>query len=103
MYRQSLAPVLGAAPSARGCCTDLCISVVVALSCGGQRTYGDALLRRTACASNPGPPAARSPPPPAVFEKAGIQSGALASAAVGATNVLGTVVAAGLMDKAGRK
>ncbi|EFN58991.1 hypothetical protein CHLNCDRAFT_55965 [Chlorella variabilis] len=38
-----------------------------------------------------------------VFEKAGIQSGALASAAVGATNVLGTVVAAGLMDKAGRK
>lgn len=39
----------------------------------------------------------------AVFEKAGIQSGALASAAVGATNVLGTVVAAGLMDKAGRK
>lgn len=41
--------------------------------------------------------------PLAVFEKAGIQSGALASAAVGATNVLGTVVAAGLMDKAGRK
>jgi len=40
---------------------------------------------------------------PAVFEKAGVQSGALASAAVGATNVLGTVVAAGLMDKAGRK
>lgn len=39
----------------------------------------------------------------AVFEKAGIESGALASAAVGATNVLGTVVAAGLMDKAGRK
>ncbi|KAL4437118.1 hypothetical protein ABPG75_004257 [Micractinium tetrahymenae] len=38
-----------------------------------------------------------------VFEKAGIESGALASAAVGATNVLGTVVAAGLMDKAGRK
>lgn len=43
------------------------------------------------------------PPLLAVFEKAGIQSGALASAAVGATNVLGTVVAAGLMDKAGRK
>lgn len=43
------------------------------------------------------------PPLPAVFEKAGIQSGALASAAVGATNVLGTAVAAGLMDKAGRK
>ena len=39
----------------------------------------------------------------AVFEKAGVQSGALASAAVGATNVLGTVVAAGLMDRAGRK
>ncbi|GAB4818024.1 hypothetical protein N2152v2_005070 [Parachlorella kessleri] len=38
-----------------------------------------------------------------VFERAGIQSGALASAAVGACNVLGTVVAAGLMDKAGRK
>ena len=39
----------------------------------------------------------------AVFQKAGVASGALASAAVGATNVAGTVVAAGLMDKAGRK
>jgi hypothetical protein len=38
-----------------------------------------------------------------VFAKAGVQSGALASAAVGAINVLGTVVSAGLMDKAGRK
>ncbi|KAK9796344.1 hypothetical protein WJX73_010696 [Symbiochloris irregularis] len=38
-----------------------------------------------------------------VFAKAGITSGALASAAVGAINVLGTVVAASLMDKAGRK
>lgn len=38
-----------------------------------------------------------------VFEKAGIQSGALASAAVGVVNVLGTVVATGLMDRTGRK
>ena len=35
--------------------------------------------------------------------QAGITSGALASAAVGAINVLGTVIAASLMDKAGRK
>lgn len=38
-----------------------------------------------------------------VFARAGVGSGALASAAVGVVNVLGTVVAAGLMDKAGRK
>ncbi|KXZ57026.1 hypothetical protein GPECTOR_1g927 [Gonium pectorale] len=38
-----------------------------------------------------------------VFRQAGVTSDALASAAVGATNVLGTVVAAGLMDRAGRK
>lgn len=38
-----------------------------------------------------------------VFQQAGVKSGALASAAVGALNVAGTVVAAGLMDKAGRK
>ena len=35
--------------------------------------------------------------------QAGITSGALASAAVGAINVLGTVIAASLMDRAGRK
>jgi hypothetical protein len=35
--------------------------------------------------------------------QAGIASGALASAAVGATNVLGTLVATGLIEKAGRK
>ncbi|EFJ48518.1 hypothetical protein VOLCADRAFT_104700 [Volvox carteri f. nagariensis] len=35
--------------------------------------------------------------------RAGVSSDALASAAVGATNVLGTVIAAGLMDRAGRK
>lgn len=39
----------------------------------------------------------------AVFAKAGVASGALASAAVGVVNVLGTVAAAGLMDRAGRK
>lgn len=50
-----------------------------------------------------GPRIPTSPPLTAVFEKAGVQSGALASAAVGATNVVGTAVAAGLMDKAGRK
>jgi len=38
-----------------------------------------------------------------VFAKAGVTSGALASAAVGAVNVAGTVAAAGLMEKAGRK
>lgn len=38
-----------------------------------------------------------------VFSKAGIASGALASAAVGVVNVLGTVAAAALMDRAGRK
>lgn len=38
-----------------------------------------------------------------VFAKAGVTSGALASAAVGVVNVLGTIVAGGLMDKAGRK
>ncbi|KAG2498051.1 hypothetical protein HYH03_003812 [Edaphochlamys debaryana] len=38
-----------------------------------------------------------------VFRQAGVASDTLASAAVGATNVLGTVVAAGLMDRAGRK
>jgi sugar porter (SP) family MFS transporter len=38
-----------------------------------------------------------------VFSQAGVKSGALASAAVGALNVAGTIVAAGLMDKAGRK
>lgn len=35
--------------------------------------------------------------------QAGIASGALASAAVGATNVAGTLVATGLIEKAGRK
>jgi hypothetical protein len=39
----------------------------------------------------------------AVFARAGIASGALASAAVGLVNVLGTVAAASLMDRAGRK
>lgn len=38
-----------------------------------------------------------------VFASAGITSGALASAAVGLINVFGTVGAASLMDKAGRK
>ncbi|KAK9825443.1 hypothetical protein WJX81_000012 [Elliptochloris bilobata] len=38
-----------------------------------------------------------------VFEQAGIASAALASAAVGMSNVVGTVVAASLMDRAGRK
>ena len=38
-----------------------------------------------------------------MFEKAGLASGTLASAAVGLTNVLGSVVATGLMDRAGRK
>lgn len=38
-----------------------------------------------------------------VFAKSGVASGALASAAVGAVNVVGTVLAAGLMDKTGRK
>lgn len=37
------------------------------------------------------------------FLQAGITSGALASAAVGATNVLGTLIASGLIEKAGRK
>lgn len=36
-------------------------------------------------------------------QQAGITSGALASAAVGATNVAGTLIAAGLIEKAGRK
>ena len=35
--------------------------------------------------------------------QAGITSGALASAAVGATNVLGTLIATGLIERAGRK
>lgn len=39
----------------------------------------------------------------AVFRDAGIQSDALASAAVGLINVLGTMIAASLMDKRGRK
>ncbi|KAG2436948.1 hypothetical protein HXX76_006464 [Chlamydomonas incerta] len=38
-----------------------------------------------------------------VFRQAGVTSDALASAAVGATNVLGTLVAASLMERAGRK
>lgn len=38
-----------------------------------------------------------------VFASAGISSGALASAAVGLINVIGTVGAASLMDRAGRK
>jgi MFS family permease len=38
-----------------------------------------------------------------VFKDAGVGSETLASAAVGLVNVLGTVVAASLMDKAGRK
>eukprot|EP00879_Flechtneria_rotunda_P004066 GHRR01004311.1.p1 GENE.GHRR01004311.1~~GHRR01004311.1.p1 ORF type:complete len:567 (+),score=130.75 GHRR01004311.1:244-1944(+) len=38
-----------------------------------------------------------------VFKQAGIASGALASAAVGATNVLGTLIATGLVEGAGRK
>jgi hypothetical protein len=38
-----------------------------------------------------------------VFSAAGVASGALASAAVGAVNVAGTVAAAGMMDRAGRK
>lgn len=38
-----------------------------------------------------------------VFKQAGIESGALASLAVGAVNLAGTLVAAGLMDTAGRK
>lgn len=42
-------------------------------------------------------------PLPAAPLQAGVASGTLASAAVGATNVLGTLLAAGLMDRAGRK
>jgi MFS family permease len=38
-----------------------------------------------------------------VFKQAGIASGALASAAVGATNVIGTLIATGLIEGAGRK
>ncbi|KAF5832364.1 general substrate transporter [Dunaliella salina] len=38
-----------------------------------------------------------------VFRQAGVQSDTLASAAVGVTNVLGTVVAASIIEKAGRK
>ncbi|KAG1679661.1 hypothetical protein FOA52_006178 [Chlamydomonas sp. UWO 241] len=37
-----------------------------------------------------------------VFQAAGVKSGTLASVAVGATNVLGTVIAAGIIEKAGR-
>jgi hypothetical protein len=40
---------------------------------------------------------------PARSLQAGIQSVNLASAAVGATNVLGTLIASGLIEKAGRK
>lgn len=39
----------------------------------------------------------------AVFAKAGVASGTLASAVVGVVNVLGTIFAAGLIDKTGRK
>lgn len=39
----------------------------------------------------------------AVFRQAGVTSDTLASAAVGATNVLGTLLAAGIIEKAGRK
>jgi sugar porter (SP) family MFS transporter len=39
----------------------------------------------------------------AVFAKAGVTSGTLASAVVGVVNVLGTIFAAGLIDKTGRK
>jgi sugar porter (SP) family MFS transporter len=38
-----------------------------------------------------------------IFGEAGVASGAAASALVGAVNVAGTVMAAGLMEKAGRK
>lgn len=38
-----------------------------------------------------------------VFAQAGVQSGALASAGVGATNVFGTLIAGSLVDRAGRK
>lgn len=38
-----------------------------------------------------------------VFRDAGIPSEALASASVGVVNVLGTIIAASLMDKQGRK
>ncbi|GFR40716.1 hypothetical protein Agub_g1323 [Astrephomene gubernaculifera] len=38
-----------------------------------------------------------------VFRQAGVSSDTLASAAVGATNVVGTLLAAGLMESAGRK
>ena len=38
-----------------------------------------------------------------IFSQAGVTSGAAASALVGAVNVAGTVLAAGLMEKAGRK
>jgi heterodisulfide reductase subunit C len=38
-----------------------------------------------------------------VFRDAGVQNGTVASAAVGLINVLGTVIAATLMDRAGRK
>ena len=39
----------------------------------------------------------------AVFRDAGVGSETLASAAVGLVNVVGTVIAASLMDRAGRK
>jgi MFS family permease len=38
-----------------------------------------------------------------VFREAGVGSETLASAAVGLVNVLGTIIAASLMDRAGRK
>jgi len=40
---------------------------------------------------------------PAIDCQAGIASGALASAAVGATNVMGTLIATSLIEGAGRK
>ena len=38
-----------------------------------------------------------------VFHEAGVASGTVASAAVGATNVFGTILATGVIDKMGRK
>lgn len=38
-----------------------------------------------------------------VFKDAGVQNGTMASAVVGLVNTLGTVIAASLMDRAGRK
>lgn len=86
----------------------LCPAILLSFLLATCMFANGCLTNAPACLS-PAPAPTYSTTPPCMLpsclplHQAGVASTTLASAAVGATNVLGTMVAASLMDKAGRK